>query len=72
MSVLVVDGLYSFTWYGSAGAGHYDYTVGGQLRRMTYPDGAVVDYVRNAQGQATEVGVTPAGGSRQVLLGNAS
>ncbi len=21
MSVLVVDGLYSFTWYGSAGAG---------------------------------------------------
>ncbi|WP_456049175.1 RHS repeat-associated core domain-containing protein [Xanthomonas campestris] len=50
----------------------YDYTVGGQLRRMTYPDGAVVDYVRNAQGQTTEVGVTPAGGSRQVLLGNAS
>ncbi|TXD41582.1 RHS repeat protein [Xanthomonas campestris] len=50
----------------------YDYTVGGQLRRMTYPDGAVVDYVRNAQGQTTEVGVTPAGGSRQVLLGSAS
>ncbi|WP_245879459.1 RHS repeat-associated core domain-containing protein, partial [Xanthomonas pisi] len=50
----------------------YDYTVGGQLRRMTYPDGAVVDYVRNTQGQTTEVGVTPAGGSRQVLLGNAS
>ncbi|MEA9564009.1 MULTISPECIES: DUF6531 domain-containing protein [unclassified Xanthomonas] len=50
----------------------YDYTVGGQLRRMTYPDGAVVDYVRNAQGQTTEVGVTPAGDSRQVVLGNAS
>nr|WP_258079515.1 RHS repeat-associated core domain-containing protein [Xanthomonas arboricola] len=50
----------------------YDYTVGGQLRRMTYPDGAVVDYVRNTQGQTTEVGVTPTGGSRQVLLGNAS
>ncbi|MBB3759885.1 RHS repeat-associated core domain-containing protein [Xanthomonas arboricola] len=50
----------------------YDYTVGGQLRRMTYPDGAVVDYVRNTQGQTTEVGVTPAGGSRQVLLGNVS
>ncbi|KHL60888.1 type IV secretion protein Rhs, partial [Xanthomonas euvesicatoria] len=28
--------------------------------------------MRNAQGQTTEVGVTPAGGSRQVLLGNAS
>ncbi|WP_308410912.1 RHS repeat-associated core domain-containing protein, partial [Xanthomonas citri] len=50
----------------------YDYTIGGQLRRMTYPDGAVVDYVRNAQGQTTQVGVTPAGGSRQVLLGNAT
>jgi hypothetical protein len=24
MSVLVVDGLYSFTWYGSAGAGHLE------------------------------------------------
>ncbi|MEA9482469.1 hypothetical protein VC290_19375 [Xanthomonas campestris] len=24
MSVLVVDGLYSFTWYGSAGAGQYE------------------------------------------------
>ncbi|MCC8532895.1 DUF6531 domain-containing protein, partial [Xanthomonas phaseoli] len=50
----------------------YDYTIGGQLRRMTYPDGAVVDYVRNAQGQTTQVGITPAGGSRQVLLGNAT
>jgi hypothetical protein len=25
MSVLVVDGLYSFTWYGSAGAGHIEF-----------------------------------------------
>ncbi|WP_343243612.1 RHS repeat-associated core domain-containing protein [Xanthomonas oryzae] len=50
----------------------YDYTVGGRLQRMTYPDGAVVDYLRNALGQITEVGVTPAGGNRQVLLGNAS
>ena len=24
MSVLLGDGLYSFIWYGSAGAGHYD------------------------------------------------
>ncbi|MCC4606025.1 RHS repeat protein [Xanthomonas campestris pv. parthenii] len=60
------------TTNGTALVLRYDYTVGGQLRRMTYPDGAVVDYVRNAQGQTTEVGVTPVGGSRQVLLGNAS
>ncbi len=48
----------------------YAYTKAGQLSRLTYPDGAAVDYVRNAQGQTTEVGVTPAGGTRQVLLNN--
>ncbi|MBB4125859.1 RHS repeat-associated protein [Xanthomonas translucens] len=50
----------------------YAYTKAGQLSRLTYPDGAAVDYVRNAQGQTTEVGVTPAGGTRQVLLSNAT
>ncbi|WP_369937006.1 RHS repeat-associated core domain-containing protein [Xanthomonas tesorieronis] len=50
----------------------YAYTKAGQLSRLTYPDGAAVDYVRNAQGQTTEMGVTPAGGTRQVLLGNAT
>ncbi|UYK82724.1 RHS repeat protein [Xanthomonas sacchari] len=50
----------------------YAYTKAGQLSRLTYPDGAVVDYVRNAQGQTTEVGVTPPGGSRQVLLNQAT
>ncbi len=50
----------------------YAYTKAGQLSQLTYPDGAAVDYVRNAQGQTTEVGVTPAGGTRQVLLGNAT
>ncbi|WP_144423899.1 DUF6531 domain-containing protein, partial [Xanthomonas graminis] len=50
----------------------YAYTKAGQLSRLTYPDGAAVDYVRNAQGQTTEVGVTPAGGTRQVLLNNAT
>ncbi|WP_221899381.1 RHS repeat-associated core domain-containing protein [Xanthomonas sp. GW] len=50
----------------------YAYTKAGQLSRLTYPDGAAVDYVRNAQGQITEVGVTPAGGTRQVLLNNAT
>ena len=50
----------------------YAYTKAGQLSRLTYPDGAAVDYVRNAQGQTKEVGVTPAGGTRQVLLGNAT
>ncbi|WP_226980429.1 RHS repeat-associated core domain-containing protein [Xanthomonas sp. LMG 12459] len=50
----------------------YAYTKAGQLSGLTYPDGAVVDYVRNAQGQTTEVGVTPPGGTRQVLLNQAT
>ncbi|MDA8449214.1 hypothetical protein M4R23_07295 [Acidovorax sp. GBBC 3332] len=50
----------------------YAYTKAGQLSRLTYPDGAVVDYVRNAQGQTIEVGVTPPGGTRQVLLNQAT
>ncbi|WP_338339866.1 RHS repeat-associated core domain-containing protein [Xanthomonas euvesicatoria] len=50
----------------------YDYTPGGRLRSMVYPDGTAVDYIRNAQGQTTEVGVTAPGGSRQRLLSNAT
>ncbi|ALN79702.1 RHS repeat-associated core domain protein [Lysobacter antibioticus] len=50
----------------------YAYTMAGQLQAMTYPDGAAADYVRDNQGRITEVGVTPAGGVRSVLLNNAS
>ncbi|WP_241236736.1 RHS repeat-associated core domain-containing protein [Xanthomonas arboricola] len=50
----------------------YDYTPGGRLRSMVYPDGTTVDYVRNTQGQTTEVGVTAQGGSRQRLLSGAT
>jgi RHS repeat-associated protein len=46
----------------------YAYTKGSRLSAVIYPDGAVVDYVRDAMGQVTEVGVTPAGGVRQLLL----
>ncbi|NIJ72052.1 RHS repeat-associated core domain-containing protein [Xanthomonas sp. F4] len=50
----------------------YAYTKAGQLSRLTYPDGTVVDYVRNAQGQTTEIGVTTQSGSRQVVLKQAT
>ncbi|MEG3790981.1 DUF6531 domain-containing protein, partial [Lysobacter sp. CCNWLW3] len=50
---------------------NYSYTAAGDLKTVNYPDGAVVDYVRNAQGRITEVGVTPNGGSRTVLLNQA-
>ncbi|WP_241094202.1 RHS repeat-associated core domain-containing protein [Xanthomonas bonasiae] len=60
------------TTNGKALTVRYAYTKGGRLSRVTYPDSAVVDYVRNALGQATEVGVTPAGGTRQKLLSGAT
>lgn len=50
----------------------YSYTKAGQLAGIAYPDGTQVDYVRDGLGRATEVGVTPSGGSRQVLLTGAS
>ncbi|MEH6418360.1 RHS repeat-associated core domain-containing protein [Pseudomonas sp. CGJS7] len=50
----------------------YSYTLGGKLRSMTYPDGAVVDYVRDIQGRIAEIGVRQAGGARTVLLNNAA
>jgi RHS repeat-associated protein len=50
----------------------YAYDPVGRLTGMTYPDGAVVDYVRDAQGRITETGVTAAGSARQVLLTGAT
>jgi RHS repeat-associated protein len=50
----------------------YIFNVAGQLAGMVYPDGAVVDYVHDAQGRVTEVGAQPAGGTRQVVLSNAA
>ena len=35
---------------------------------MTYPDGTVVDYVRNVTGRVNTVGITPPGGAREVLI----
>nr|WP_246372857.1 RHS repeat-associated core domain-containing protein [Lysobacter spongiae] len=46
----------------------YAYTRSGLLSRLTYPDGAIVDYVRDVQGRIEEVGYTRAGGQREVLL----
>ena len=50
----------------------YAYTKAGQLSAIQYPDGMQVDYVRDGLGRATEVGVTPSGGVRQVLLTGAT
>lgn len=50
----------------------YAYTPGGKLSAVTYPDGAVVDYVRDAQARIQEIGVRTSGGVRTVLLNNAT
>ena len=60
------------TTNGQALTVRYNYTPAGQLSSVTYPDGTVADYVRDAQGRATEVGITRTGQSRQVLLTSAS
>ena len=49
----------------------YSYTLANQLKTLTYPDGAVVDYTRDTQSRISEIGATLGGGARQVLLGNA-
>ena len=50
----------------------YAYTIGGQLSTVTYPDGAIVDYVRDAQARIKEIGVRSNGGVRTLLLSNAT
>lgn len=49
----------------------YAYTNAGRLRSVTYPDGTVADYKRDAAGMVTEIGVTRPGAARVVLLSSA-
>lgn len=50
----------------------YAYTPSGRLSRLTYPDGAVANYLRDAQGKVSQIEVTPAAAPSQVLLNQAS
>jgi len=50
----------------------YTYTKSNLLASMTYPDGSLVDYTRDTQGRVREIGVTVDGGTRQILLNNAT
>jgi YD repeat-containing protein len=50
----------------------HTYAANGNHTGTTYPDGAVVDYLRDSLGRITEVGAKPAAGSRQVLLTGAT
>lgn len=50
----------------------YQYNAAGQLTGMVYPDGASVDYAYDALGRVSEIGATPTGGTRQVVLTSAT
>jgi RHS repeat-associated protein len=50
----------------------YLYNAAGQLTGMVYPDGASVDYAYDALGRVSEIGATSTGGTRQVVLTNAT
>jgi len=46
----------------------YGYDSAGRLATTTYPDGAVLDAVYDANGQVLELGITPSGGTRQTVI----
>lgn len=50
----------------------YSYSKSNRLATMTYPDGTLLDYTRDTQGRVSEIGVTVTGGTRQVLVKNAT
>ncbi|WP_314104928.1 RHS repeat-associated core domain-containing protein [uncultured Stenotrophomonas sp.] len=46
----------------------YAYTAGGRLSQLTYPDGSVVDYVRDKLGRISQIGLTRRDQPRQVVV----
>lgn len=55
------------TTAGQAYTVRYAYTRAGQVSGITYPDGSIVDYVRDPLGRTAQVGVMRPGGARVVL-----
>jgi len=52
----------------SRSALRYAYTKAGRLSALTYPDGSVADYVRDAQGRIRQIGLSRAGLPRQIVV----
>ncbi|WP_206431939.1 RHS repeat protein [Pseudomonas orientalis] len=50
----------------------YTYTKSGRLAALTYPDGSVADYVRDAQGRISQIGLTRPGQDRQLVISQVS
>jgi RHS repeat-associated protein len=50
----------------------YGYDAAGRLASQTYPDGAVLDALRDGEGRITQLGITPVGGTRKLVLTGAT
>ncbi|UHH09243.1 DUF6531 domain-containing protein [Luteimonas fraxinea] len=46
----------------------FAHTQAGDLHEITYPDGSVVDYVRDIGGEVVEIGAKSPGGARQIVI----
>lgn len=57
---------------GVASTLRYAYTKAGRLAALTYPDGSVADYVRDAQGRISQIGLTHPGQGRQLVISQVS
>ncbi|QZN79691.1 DUF6531 domain-containing protein [Stenotrophomonas sp. DR822] len=55
---------------GVASTLRYAYSKSGRLTALTYPDGSVADYARDAQGRISQIGLTLPGQARQVAVNN--
>lgn len=55
---------------GVASTLRYAYSKSGRLTALTYPDGSVVDYVRDTQGRISQIGLTRPGQARQIVVNN--
>lgn len=55
---------------GLASTLRYAYNKSGRLTALTYPDGSVADYVRDAQGRISQIGLTRPSRARQVVVSN--
>lgn len=55
---------------GVASTLRYAYSKSGRLTALTYPDGSVADYVRDALGRISQMGLTRPGQARQVVVNN--
>lgn len=57
---------------GVASTLRFAYTQAGRLAALTYPDGSVADYVRDAQGRISQIGLTRPGQGRQIVISQVS